>query len=122
MKLLEQTNLLDAPSPKPRVPFNYQKHGISIWCCGSRHRTAGVRESNRPSCSAISPRQRPASRPSPAYRSEHASQPVEAENRLAKEQLECLQVLGRHLVGMRSTVAVEESDRPDADADRGEDG
>jgi hypothetical protein len=54
------------------------------------------------------------------YRSEHAGQPIEAKNRLAKEQLEGLQVLGGHLGEMRTTVAVEKSDRPDADADGGE--
>ncbi|MBU6431713.1 MAG: hypothetical protein KJS98_00185 [Nitrospirae bacterium] len=31
---------------------------------------------------------------------------------MAKEQLARLQIVGRHLVGMGSTVAVEESDRP----------
>jgi len=39
------------------LPFNYQKQGISIWCCESRHRIADIYGLNRPSCATISPQQ-----------------------------------------------------------------
>ena len=64
MKLLEQTNLLEAPSPEPRVTIQLSEPDASIWCCDSRHRIAGAHESSRLSCAGISlrPRRRPARR------------------------------------------------------------
>lgn len=73
-------------------------------------------------CTALSSQQNQRADFHRTYRSEHAGQPIEAKNRLAKEQLKGLQVLGGHLERMRSAVAVEKSDRPNADADGGEDG
>jgi small-conductance mechanosensitive channel len=35
MKLLEQTNLLEAPSRSRALPFKSSKQGVSSWCCDS---------------------------------------------------------------------------------------
>jgi hypothetical protein len=60
MKLLEQTNLLEAPSPEPRITIQSSEPGrASTWCCDSQRRIAGVHESSRLSYAGISLRLRP---------------------------------------------------------------